>query len=117
MRVHHLAFRTEDVDTLVAFYVRVFGFAIARTQRDDAGTRSVWLALEPPPAVLMIERADEGEAGVPAGSLELVAFAVDRDEAAAIAARVEVEARTEHTLYFRDPDGRRLGVSTHPLTT
>ena len=29
------------------------------------------------------------------------------------AAGVRVEDRTEHTLYFRDPDGRRLGVSSY----
>jgi hypothetical protein len=43
--------------------------------------------------------------------MELLAFAVDDKEA--WRARVEVEAETADTLYFRDPDGRRLAVSSY----
>jgi hypothetical protein len=27
-----------------------------------------------------------------------------------------LEAETAHTVYFRDPDGRRVAASSHPLT-
>ncbi|MGK0362643.1 MAG: hypothetical protein ACI9U2_004964 [Bradymonadia bacterium] len=27
--------------------------------------------------------------------------------------RVAIESETEHTTYFRDPDGRRVGVSNY----
>jgi len=61
----------------------------------------------------MLERAEPGEPPVPRGSMELLAFAVDDKEA--WRSRVEVEAETAHTLYFRDPDGRRLAVSSYPF--
>jgi len=112
MRIHHIALRTRDLSRLQAFYVDALGLAVAR--HSDAG---VWL--QAGDAVLMLERADAAEPGVPAGSLELLAFAVEPGELPAferrLAARgVAVEARTSFTLYFRDPDGRRVGVSHYP---
>ncbi len=48
--------------------------------------------------------------------MELVAFAIDdlpswRRKLAE--AGVVIEAETVHTLYVRDPDGRRVGLSTY----
>jgi catechol 2,3-dioxygenase-like lactoylglutathione lyase family enzyme len=107
VRIHHVALRTRDLPRLERFYRDVLGFRVMR--RDDA-RGSVWLDADG--AVLMLERAGPGEPAVPAGTLELLAFAVDDKEP--WRARVAVEAETAHTLYFRDPDGRRLGVSTYP---
>lgn len=114
MRLHHLAFRTRDVDALVAFLVELLGLPEVR----DARPRAVWLGLSDG-AVLMVERSEGDEPGVPAGSLELAAFEVG----AAEKARIREEARrrgcfdgeTAHTVYLRAPDGRRIGVSTYPL--
>jgi catechol 2,3-dioxygenase-like lactoylglutathione lyase family enzyme len=114
MRIHHLAMRTHDVARLERFYAGLLGFAVSR--RDDA-RGSVWL--DAGGAILMLERAGATEACVVApGSMELVAFAVDDREA--WRARLEragvvVEDETGHTLYFRDPDGRRVAVSTFRL--
>ena len=52
--------------------------------------------------------------------MELVAWQVDAQDRAAVRARlaaegVPIEHETEHTTYFRDPDGRRVAVSTYPL--
>ncbi len=105
--VHHLALRTRDVAGAAAFYRDVLGLAVVREQPGY----SVWLSLGG--AVLMIERRAEGEPGVPAGSMELVAFAVTPEAREAVRARVVVEAETAHTTYFRDPDGRRVAVSTY----
>ncbi len=110
MRIHHLAFRTVDVERLEAFYAVLLGMTV--TARPDA-TR-VWLAAGD--AVVMIERAAPGEVGIAPGSLELVAFAVDVStqaslEARLVAAGVPVEGRTDFTIYVRDPDGRRIGLS------
>jgi catechol 2,3-dioxygenase-like lactoylglutathione lyase family enzyme len=113
-RLHHLALRTPDVSRLVTFYRAWFGLDVAR----DAAPRAVWLALDPM-AVLMIEQAQPGEPGIPGGSLELLALALSSEERAALRERLVraglLEAETQHTLYFRDPDGRRVGVSSYPL--
>ncbi len=112
--LHHLALRTRDLEELLAFYRRWFGLAIVRDQRP----RAVWLAIEPA-AVLMIERAEPEEPAVAEGSRELVAFAVEAEARATLRERLVaeglLEAETEHTLYFRDPEGRRVAVSSYPL--
>ena len=104
-----MAMRTVDVPRLERFYVEVLGLAVMR--RDDA-RGSVWLDADG--TVVMIERAEVGEAGIPAGTRELVAFAV-ADKEAWRARLPPVEAETAHTLYFRDPDGRRIAVSDYPF--
>jgi catechol 2,3-dioxygenase-like lactoylglutathione lyase family enzyme len=111
--MHHVALRTSDVDRLEQFYAGVLGLPAVRR---DALRGSVWLRLGD--GVLMLERADADEPAVPAATRELIAFSVeDRDawRSWLAAAGVPIEGATEHTLYFRDPDGRRLAVSTYPL--
>jgi catechol 2,3-dioxygenase-like lactoylglutathione lyase family enzyme len=106
VRIHHVALRTNDVERLEHFYARVLGLGVMR--RDDA-RGSVWL--DASGTVLMIERADPGEPLAAQGTKELLAFAVEDKEA--WRGRVTVEAETQHTLYFRDPDGRRVAVSDY----
>lgn len=106
MQIHHVALRTADPERLVAFYVDVLSLKVIRRQ-----PHGVWLALDG--AVLMIEQAAPDEPAPDPASLRLLAFAVSEEERARIGARVEVEDRTAFTWYFRDPDGRRLGISTY----
>ena len=113
MRIHHVAFRTGDLARLEAFYVGALGLAV--TRRDEA--RSVWL--DAGGSIVMLELRGDGEAAV-AASEELVAFAITPDTRALVVARlatagVAVEASTDFTLYVRDPDGRRIGLSSYPV--
>ena len=113
MRIHHLAFRTRDLAGLEAFYLAL-GFESARTQPGY----SVWLRSGD--AVLMLEQAEDAEPSPTPGSRELVAFRVssaERERVRSVLATrgITLEDETEHTLYFRDPDGRRIGVSSYPL--
>jgi glyoxylase I family protein len=110
MRVHHLAFRTRDLTRLERFYTDALGLSIAR--RD--GDRSVWLRAGG--TTLMLERAEESEPEVAQGSKDLVAFGIeaediDRWRRVLEANAIPIEAETAFTLYFRDPDGRRIGLS------
>ncbi len=117
LEVHHIALRSFDVDRLERFYAGVLGLEVVR-RNDERG--SVWLRAGS--ALLMLERADPSESQVlraHADSLELLAFAIDSQDRESWQARlarasVPVEAQTAHTLYFRDPDGRRIGVSSYP---
>jgi len=66
----------------------------------------------------MLEVAETGEPTVPEGLMDLLCFPIERGELESFRERltemeVPVEAETQFTLYFRDPDGRRLGVSTY----
>jgi glyoxylase I family protein len=110
MRVHHLAFRTRDLTRLERFYTDALGLSIAR--RD--GDRSVWLRAGG--TTLMLEQADDGEPDVVPSSKELVAFGIEAPDVERWRRVLEtngipVEGETAFTLYFRDPDGRRIGLS------
>ena len=94
---------------MVRFYRDLLGLdPVAETPK------STWL--DAGGALVMIERRARGEPDVPPGSLELVAFAVTRESHAKLRARlarhrVRIEAATDFTSYFRDPDGRRIAIS------
>lgn len=112
--VHHLAFRTRDVSRLVAFYVDVLGLPVLR----ETPGRSVWLRAGN--TVVMIERSEPDEPAIPAGSRELIAFSVCEEERAFLRERfltlgIALDGETAFTTYVRDPDGRRVGVSTYPF--
>jgi catechol 2,3-dioxygenase-like lactoylglutathione lyase family enzyme len=112
--IHHLALRTRDVAGLASFYSDWFDLRCVR----DLAPRALWLGLEQA-AVLMIEAAAPDEPAPPPQSLELIAFGVSAERRgelrAALIARGLLEAETEHTVYFRDPDGRRVAASSYPL--
>jgi catechol 2,3-dioxygenase-like lactoylglutathione lyase family enzyme len=110
MRVHHLAFRTRDLTRLERFYADALGLTVAR--RD--GERSVWLRAGG--TLLMLEVAEEGEPEVRGDTKDLVAFEieapdVERWRRVLEANGIPIEGQTGFTLYFRDPDGRRIGLS------
>lgn len=114
VRLHHLAFRTRDLGRLASFYADVLGLPV----RKRAAER-VWLAAEgADECVIMLERADPDEPAPSVESKELVAFAVTERALESWvgrlqAAGVALEGRTQSTLYFRDPDGRRVAVSSY----
>lgn len=103
--------RTTDLDRLERFYVDVVGLAPLRR---DGARGSVWI--DAAGTIVMLERAEPDEPGPPQGTKDLVAFAVDDKElwrARLEGAGVAIEAETPNTLYFRDPDGRRVAVSNY----
>jgi catechol-2,3-dioxygenase len=114
MRVHHIALGTRDVERLCNFYREVLGLEVAK---EDGG--SVWFEIGD--AMLMIAKAPRGAAD-PDGSADLFAFGVNEAQRARITTRlvqrgIPLEDEALHTTYFRDPDGRRIAVSTDPLKT
>jgi catechol 2,3-dioxygenase-like lactoylglutathione lyase family enzyme len=117
LRIHHLALRTRDPARVERFYADVLGLRVARR---DAARGGVWL--DAGGTVLMIERAGDGEPAPCDGTQELIAFGIDANgrhpdldawRARLAAASVSVEAETPFTLYFRDPEGRRVALSTY----
>lgn len=114
MRIHHVAFRTGDLARLERFYVDALGLAVVRRQEP----RSIWL--DAGGSIVMLELRDDGEPAPDAASKELIAFAIAPDTRSLVSERiaragVAIEAATEFTLYVRDPDGRRIGVSSYPV--
>jgi len=119
-KLHHLALGARDVERVAAFYRDVLGLReVNRHLEPDGRLRSIWLDLGGP--VLMIERTDAPARlvlGVGAG-LFLLALAADPEKRAAferslVVSGFPVEARTEHTIYVRDPEGNRVAISSFP---
>jgi catechol 2,3-dioxygenase-like lactoylglutathione lyase family enzyme len=116
--VHHLALLVRDLPLVEAFYRDVLGLAVQRRQ----GERSVWLDTGGG-AFLALEKAPPGDtAGSDAGprpGWHLVALRIGLGEREAwerrlAAAGVAIYDRTAFTLYVRDPEGNRVGLSHWP---
>lgn len=119
--LHHFALGSADPVALAKFYRDLADLPeIRRWHHDDSSVRSVWLRLGE--AVLMIERTDASRPqveGVGAG-LFLLAFRIDASERETWLERLAqlgalVESQTTHSVYFRDPDGNRVALSSYPL--
>lgn len=113
MRVSHLALRVADLERSARFYGGLLGLPELSRSRDEQGLlRAVWL--QAGPAVLMLERELRGR-GTSVGSGHVLALEIE-DLAAwrarLTAAGVEIDDTTAFTLYVRDPDGHRLGLTT-----
>jgi catechol-2,3-dioxygenase len=114
MRIHHLAFRTSDLGRLEGFYAGILGLEVTMRQGDHA----VWLDCGG--TILMLERADPAEPPITPRTMELIAFGLPPGEMHKMRLRLEaegiaIEGETDFTIYFRDPDGRRVGISHYPV--
>ena len=115
--LHHLALGADDVESLAAFYRDVVGLPeTTRHHYEDGSLRSIWLAVGD--GVLMVEPAEQGRRDVPhhSGGLFLMAFKMSPEQRKAVEDKLEAESQTEHTRYFRDPEGNRFAISDFPLT-
>ena len=113
LTVHHLALRVSDCARAAAFYSGLLGLPELRRFEDASGLRSIWLRAGD--VVLMLETSLRGR-GPAEGSGHLLALSVGSLadwEARLQAAGVAVDDRTPHTLYVRDPDGHRIGLTVY----
>jgi catechol 2,3-dioxygenase-like lactoylglutathione lyase family enzyme len=113
--IHHVALRVTDPERSLAFYGRLLGLPEVRRSEEDGRVRAVWVRAGD--AVVMLERALKG-AGPGEGSGHVLAFAVGNLatwEKRLATAGVPITDRTAATLYVRDPDGHRVGLSVFPL--
>ena len=114
--LHHLALGAADVALLGAFYRDILGLPeVDRHQYPDGGLRSIWLGLGGGAVLMVEERGGEGSGKGGEQGLFLLAFRVAPARRAEIEGRLQVDGRTEHTSYFRDPEGNRFALSEYPL--
>lgn len=117
MRIHHLAVQVSDLKRAVGFWHGVLGLREVRRQ-----AHSVWLDAGGTVVMLEICRGN-GEPPAPfvddRAGLHLVAFAIAPQERSSLRARltaagIAIEGETAFTMYVRDPDGTRVGLSHYP---
>ena len=128
--VHHLAIQVRDLAAAERFYCDTLGLRVVRRwpAADGAGERSIWvdtgdgafLALEVTTAA---PRTPDGDAGCPAlprrPAPGRAAHRRRRPRApgrsASRSAGVAVYHQTAFTIYVRDPEGNRIGLSHYPV--
>lgn len=124
---HHLAVQVRDLPLCERFYGEVLGLRVLRRwpatdgARDD---RSVWMTNDEgeAPSFVALERVADGPAiaeDATRPGLHLIALRIERATRATweqrlAAAGAPVESRTVFTLYVRDPEGNRVGLSHWP---
>jgi len=119
--VHHVAIKVVDLPRAESFYGGLLGLPVLRRwPAGDGSERSLWLALGDG-AFLALERADTGAEpkGEGVAGPHLLALKIDRADRAAwlgklAAANHPVYQETDYTLYVRDPEGNRVGLSHWP---
>lgn len=120
---HHLAVQVHDLGRALAFYRDVLGLTErARHHREDGSLRSIWLDV-PGGGFLALEETGELPRPTPFRDATpgwlLLALRIRAQERASVESHlarhgVEVVHRTRWTLYVRDPEGNRIGLSHHP---
>lgn len=118
---HHAAVLVRDLERCTAFYRDVLGLPeLQRHFHPDGSLRSVWLAIGNA-GFLAIEQAHLDLPPKPetAPGHHLVALRIAPEERARaerelIEKGVEIEKRSPWTIYVRDPEGNRVGLSHHP---
>jgi glyoxylase I family protein len=125
MRVHgfhHLAIQVLHLESCAAFYREVLGLPeLKRHRRPDGSVRSIWLQVGE--GFLALEEVDQAPEETPfrhpRPGLHLIALRISKKEREAMCAElasrgVPLEHQTQWTVYVRDPEGNRVGLSHHP---
>jgi glyoxylase I family protein len=121
--VHHVAIQVRDLAAMEKFYGGVLGLPVLRRWPGEDSDRSIWFDLHDG-GFLAVEWVAGGPPrhdgwNTDALGIHLVALAIKRAERDAweahlAAAGVPVVHRTDYTLYVRDPEGNRVGLSHWP---
>lgn len=123
---HHLAIQVKDLAVAERFYAEALGLPVVRRWPFDdgrAGERSIWISVGQGEEFIALEACDVERPPTPFrdphGGLHLLALRIrasDRGgwERRLAALGVEIVHRTRWTLYLRDPEGNRIGLSHYP---
>lgn len=125
LSVHHVAVLVRSLERAEAFYGGVLRLDVKQRWADERGDpRSIWFALGGG-AFLAVERAYREPLArelEDAPRWHVVAFAIDAIERKEwrdrlIAAGYPIERETPYSIFTRDPDGNRVALSHHPVST
>jgi catechol 2,3-dioxygenase-like lactoylglutathione lyase family enzyme len=123
---HHLAIQVKDLARAERFYREVLGLSLVRRwpfEDGRPGDRSVWLSVGAGEEFIALEACDVDRPPTPFrdphGGLHLLALRIPAKDRGAWERRLEqlgvdVVHRTRWSLYLRDPEGNRIGLSHYP---
>jgi glyoxylase I family protein len=123
---HHLAIQVKDLLRAETFYREILGLALVRRwpyEDGRPGERSVWLSVGSSEEFIALEACDVDRLPTPYrdphGGLHLLALRIPAGDRGAWERHlsdlgVEIVHRTRWTIYLRDPEGNRIGLSHYP---
>jgi len=123
MQVHHVAIQVNDLERAVRWYGELFELPVLREWLgDDGRLRAVWLQLDAGAFVALERCSGTGQPsnwwhpdpGIHVLSLRIPASARAAWEQRLTERGVAVDHRSKWTLFVRDPEGNRIGLSHHP---
>jgi catechol 2,3-dioxygenase-like lactoylglutathione lyase family enzyme len=126
--IHHIAILVSDLVAAERFYGNVLGLCVLRRwfEPDGVTPRSIWFEVETG-TFLAVERGDrptrpEADGAPPNLGLHLVALGITRGEREMWRERLEQAGypcteESLYTLFCRDPEGNRVGLSHWPEPT
>ena len=123
--LNHIALKAKSVPTLTDFYTEVLGLEQIKQHHDDKVLRSNWLKLHH--TILMIERSELGRENPAlqsqiydddAPGIHLLAFGIEESakdhwRKRLSAQGIAIEKESAFTIYFFDPEGNRVGLSSY----
>ena len=120
--VHHVALKVQELARAERFFAQTLGLAVLRRwpASDGQGERSRWLDLGAG-AFLALEKSssEAGPLAADGPGLHLLALRIERAERQEwidrlAKAGVPLYEQTAFTIYCRDPEGNRIGLSHWP---
>ena len=119
--VHHVAIKVRDLAGAEQFFVQTLGLAVLRRwpAQDGAGERSLWLDLGAGAFLALEKSSSQREPPADDPGLHLLALRIERAERQAwidrlARAGVPVYDQTAFTIYCKDSEGNRIGLSHWP---
>jgi glyoxylase I family protein len=119
--VHHIAIKVRDLARAEHFFVQTLGLAVLRRwpAPEGAGERSLWLDLGAGAFLALESSPNQREPPADGPGLHLLALRIERAERRVWIDRLEkagvpVYDQTAFTIYCKDPEGNRIGLSHWP---
>lgn len=122
---HHIALKTLNLPALRRFYENVLGLnVLEKNHYEDGSLRSVWYELGT--TILMLEKSEttrdlkvissftEDPPGFHLMALEIEKSQREIWKKKLLDAGIVIEHESKFSIYFKDPDGNRLGLTHYP---
>ncbi|TGL41414.1 VOC family protein [Leptospira perdikensis] len=107
--IHHIAIGTPNPSNLAEFYLQIPGAKKTQEFHYDSGmVRSIWIEFGP--IILMLEE------GAKSSPRALVFSFTEKEKTKWIQFlnQIQIQNKTDYTVYFLDSDGNLLGLSQYP---
>lgn len=124
LAINHIALQVSNLERISEFYKEILGFSeLTRHFRSDQSLRSIWLSWgergEASPFLALEQHEGDFSQKTKDEGFSFVAFHIPPSERDAWRTHfqskgITLEHETRWTMYLRDPEGNRVGVSHYP---